>query len=126
MLPPLKMPKRRQLIGNDITLARDVVNFGCSGDSTTGHHSRKYLGQLLLPTAHRYTEACLLLLLRDEGQVAEFFWSAMLTYISEYVQPTGLLRTEALADHHRQFFEEIQSGDKPMAQIIEDLKASLH
>lgn len=81
------------------------------------------LHPVYIPGAHRLTEAFILLILRDFGQLREFFWRAMITYVIEFVWDDGLLDLRDLEPHHRRFIQRCANpGDMGMRKILDDLK----
>ena len=76
-----------------------------------------------IPSAHRLTEAFILLTLRDFEQPIEFFWRAMLTYIIEFLLEDGFLDASNLQPHHRRFIQLLANpGDVGVGKIFEDLR----
>ena len=49
-----------------------------------------------IPSANRLLEAYVLLMIRNRQQIYEIFWSAMLTYVREFIEETGLIEHEQL------------------------------
>jgi hypothetical protein len=112
----------RQLLGpeSDIMLASDVSLPPRKIGGGAGPFPRS-LYAVHIPTIHRYTEAIILLGLRCRGQFHEAFWSAMLTYIEEYVYDHGRLNVDLLSPSHKRFLLALQVLEAPMKEIRDTL-----
>lgn len=108
--------------GHDIMLASDSsvpmskLGGGCGPFSTD-------LYPIRIPTAHRYTEAAILLMLKHCQSIQTHFWASMLTYIEEYVIEKDRLDTRMLRPSHRVFLDSCRSGKMPMREIMERLES---
>ncbi|KAI9733670.1 MAG: hypothetical protein M1834_003272 [Cirrosporium novae-zelandiae] len=78
-----------------------------------------------VPSAHRLLEAYIRLIARTHGRSYEYFWMAMLTYIEEYVDGDGLLDEASLEKRCRIFYQELKKCKRPVATLLEELKANL-
>lgn len=64
-----------------------------------------------VPTANCLLEAYILLMARDRHKIYEHFWSAMLTYIGEFVEGTGLIMHENLEPRCRDVYNAMFTGN---------------
>ena len=109
---------RNIILASDHRLPRAVLSRGQGAFSSS-------LYPVQIPTAHRFTEALILLIIRDRFHHFECFWMAMLIYMLEYVGETDTLREDALEQRFRPFFHALKTeGSAPYA-ILDELGKSL-
>lgn len=78
-----------------------------------------------IPAAHRFTEALILLLIRDRFHLYECFWMAMLLDMLEYVDETEILREDDLEPSFRPFFHALKTEGSAPYQILDELGKTL-
>ena len=76
-----------------------------------------------IPSANQLLEAYTLLMIRDRGQIYEHFWSAMLSYLREYVEETGLIMHQELEPWCRALYGAMFASAGPLGAILDKLKS---
>lgn len=75
-----------------------------------------------IPSALKYCEALIRLLCRDRHNTHRMYWVAMLTYLLEYVDGTGILDEEDLREEYREFYHAAKIADPAMFAILDGLR----
>ena len=76
------------------------------------------------PSANRLLEAYLRLIARAQEPDYECFWMSMEIYIEEYINRDGYLDKNALDGQCRIFYSAFPACERPISEILADLKAS--
>jgi hypothetical protein len=77
-----------------------------------------------IPSAHRLLKAYLRLIAKPREPDYEGFWMSMEIYIEEYVDNDGFLDEAALDSRCRPFYSAFKNSEKPISDILADIKAS--
>jgi hypothetical protein len=81
-----------------------------------------HLYPVRIPTAPRYTEAVIQLCVRDRSHHYHHAWIALLTYMTEYVDGSDILREDYLEPQFRRFFHSLKNGDANWKVTLDELE----
>ncbi|KAK2762063.1 hypothetical protein FQN54_001070 [Arachnomyces sp. PD_36] len=122
-IPALSMDSPRPSDQN-IMLASDPRLPGPAPGRGRGAFSSS-LYPVRIPTANRYTESLIRLIIRNQSHHFQLFWMAMLTYMLEYVDGTKALREDDLEPRFRDSVRALRTeGSRPYT-ILDELGKEL-